>query len=76
MKLPLFIAAELLTRGEGEESKDRKVGGDKIEYNHMTSTFSTAVTARPAGGKSDSYSVNSVEALQQSHVSMHMKTAI
>ena len=55
VKLPVCAAAELLSRGEGEGSKDREVGGDKIEYNHMTSAFSIAVTAHPAGGESDSY---------------------
>lgn len=63
VKLPLFTTAELLTIGGSEGGKDREVGRDKIECNHMTSTFSTAVTARPAGGKSDSYSMNSTAVL-------------
>lgn len=49
------------------EAETEKVEGDKIEHNHMTSTFSTAVTARPAGEKSDSYGINSIEALQHLH---------
>lgn len=54
-----------------EEKTERLGGGNKIEYNHMTSTFSTAVTAHPAGGKSDSYSINSVEALQHGDINMN-----
>lgn len=51
-----------------KEAKAEKVGWRggrrKIRYNHMTSKFSTAVTAHPAGGKADSYSRGSAEALQ------------